>query len=120
MNLVASKLATHKPDAVDEDYHGGMSDARNRTHYQPAGAQIGPLTRVLRKLATVKIEAAKVEPKWCYRDDRNAEFVFVPHVRAHDRIRLTPGLFERILARVKFWPGPDHSEIPEYLRHQKD
>lgn len=120
MNLVTGKSGTYKPDAVDGDYHGGMSDARNRTHYQPAGARVGPLTRVLRKLPTVKIEPTKVEPNWCYRDDRNNEFVFVPHVRAHDRIRPKPGLFVRILERLKFWPGPNHSEIPEFLRHQKD
>lgn len=40
--------------------------------------------------------------------------------RIHDRIRPKPGLFERILARLKFWPESDAYEIPEYLRHQKD
>ena len=54
-------------------------------------------------------------------DDPNAPVIDSGHpIRVHDRIRRKPGLFERIVARLKFWPDPDHSEIPVYLRHQDD
>jgi hypothetical protein len=54
-------------------------------------------------------------------DDPNAPVVDSSHsVRAHDRIRPKPGLFERILVRLKFWPAPDPYEVPEYLRNPKD
>jgi hypothetical protein len=89
-----------------------------RSHYQPDRTTSGPLNRILRKLN--KTEAPTVTPNWCYRDDRNNEFVFVPHVHVHDRIRRKPGLFQRIVARLKFWPDPDPHGIPEYLRRQKD
>jgi hypothetical protein len=54
-------------------------------------------------------------------DDPNAPVIDSGHPpRIHDRIRRVPGLLERILDRLKFWPDPDPYEIPEYLRHQKD
>lgn len=54
-------------------------------------------------------------------DDPNAPPIDTGYSpRIHDRIRRNPGLFERILNRLKFWPDPDPYEIPEYLRHQKD
>jgi hypothetical protein len=53
--------------------------------------------------------------------DLNAPVIDSGHpIRVHDRIRKKPGLFERVVARLKFWPDPDPYGIPEYLRQQKD
>jgi hypothetical protein len=41
-------------------------------------------------------------------------------IRIHDRIRRKPRLFERIMARLKFWPDRDHCGVPDYLRRQDD
>jgi hypothetical protein len=54
-------------------------------------------------------------------DDLNAPVIDIGHpMRVHDRIRRKPGLFERIVARLKFWPDRNPHEVPEFLRHQKD
>ena len=54
-------------------------------------------------------------------DDPNAPAIDTGRSpRIHDRIRREPGLFERIVARLKFWPEPDSFEIPEHLRNQED
>ena len=54
-------------------------------------------------------------------DDPNAPVIESGHKpRIHDRIRREPGLFERIVARLKFWPDRDSHEVPDYLRNQED
>lgn len=50
-------------------------------------------------------------PDMCYRDDRNDEFIFVPQIRVHDRVRLEPGLFARIQARLKFWTDSTPAKV---------
>lgn len=120
MRAYCATLATWSHNAWTYRHNERMSDASRRTHYEIDRPTDGLLTRMARKLEPVEIEATKVTPNWCYRDDRNNEFVFVPHVHAHDSIRKKPGLFERIVARLKFWPDRDPYEIPGYLRHQKD
>jgi hypothetical protein len=54
-------------------------------------------------------------------DDPNAPVIDTGRSpRIHDRIRGEPGLFERIGARLKFWPDRDQHDVPEYLRNQED
>jgi hypothetical protein len=54
-------------------------------------------------------------------DDLNAPVIDSGYsVRTHDRIRRKPGLFERVVARLKFWPDRNPYVVPEFLRHQKD
>jgi hypothetical protein len=61
-----------------------MSDARIRTHYQLDHVPDGLLTRIMRTLRAAingKKAAPTVSPNWFYRDDRDTDFVYVPHVR---------------------------------------
>jgi hypothetical protein len=54
-------------------------------------------------------------------DDPNASVIETGRSpRIHDRIRREPGIFERIVTRLKFWPDRQQYEIPEYLRNQED
>ena len=61
-----------------------MPNARYRTHYQLVRAPDGLFTRIMRMLRAAingKKVAPTVTPNWFYRDDRDTDFVFVPHVR---------------------------------------
>lgn len=61
-----------------------MSDARYRTHYQLDHTPYGLIRRIVRKLCVAingKKVAPTVTPYWVYKDDRDTDFVFVPHVR---------------------------------------
>lgn len=61
--------------------------------------------------SAAKINSVPDAPDMCYRDDRNDEFIFVPQIRVHDRVRLEPGLFARIQARLKFWTDSTPAKV---------